>query len=146
MYSWETMKNMRIKAKLILLFIAVEGAKSLNNYFSQSTESLFTESKTIITNTANTAISDSIAALDKKSQTSMELLSYEVANNVASFLYERDSDILLLSKLNINQKTLQDFYESKFIFILNITITIKLPFGKIQKQIKRFKENKQQPF
>ena len=120
------MKNMRIKAKLILLFIvikvipllviayiAVEGAKSLNNYFSQSTENLFTESKTIITNTANTAISDSIAALDKKSQTSMELLSYEVANNVASFLYERDSDILLLSKLNINQKTLQDFYESK---------------------------------
>jgi len=120
------MNNMKIKAKLILLFvvikvipllllsyIAVEGAKSLNDYFSKSTQDLFIENKNIISNTANIAINDSVEALDKKSQTSMEILSYTVANNVASFLYERDNDILLLSNLPINQNTLKSFYNSK---------------------------------
>ena len=120
------MKNMKIKAKLILLFIiikvipllllsyiAVEGVKSLDKSLSLSTQSLFTQSKTIISNTANMAIDDSIKALDEKSQTSMEMLSYNIANNVASFLYERDSDILLLSKLSMNQNVLNSFYNSK---------------------------------
>ena len=117
---------MKIKAKLILLFIlikviplllisyiAVIGAQSLNSYFSASTKSLFNDSKTIISNTANTAINDSIKALDKKSQTSIELLSYNLANEVASFLYERDADLLLLSKLPISQKVLRTFFDNK---------------------------------
>jgi len=120
------MKNMKIKSKLIILFvvikviplllisyIAVIGANSLSDYFLTSTQSLFDDSKKIISNTANTAIDDSIIALNKKSQTSMEVLSYNVANSVATFLYERDKDILFLSKLDINQDTLQNFYNTK---------------------------------
>ncbi|MFY9076012.1 sensor histidine kinase, partial [Malaciobacter mytili] len=42
-----------------------------------------------------------------------ERLSYEIAKNVANFLYERDKDILFLSKLNLNQKIIEDFYNSK---------------------------------
>jgi len=117
---------MKIKAKLIILFvvikvipllmisyIAVIGANSLSDYFLTSTQSLFDESKKIISNTASTAIDDSIIALNKKSQTSMEILSYKVANSVATFLYERDKDILFLSRLSINQNILQEFYDAK---------------------------------
>ncbi len=120
------MRNIKIKTKLILLFIiikilplllisyiAVIGAKNLNDYFSLSTKNLFNESKTIIKNTANITITDSIKALDKKSQSSLEVLSYNIANNIAAFLYERDKDILFLSKLPINQNTLKSFYENK---------------------------------
>ena len=120
------MKNMKIKAKLIILFvvikvipllmisyIAVIGANSLSDYFLNSTQSLFDESKKIISNTASTAIDDSIIALNKKSQTSMEIFSYKLAYNVAEFLYERDKDILFLSKLSLNQDTLQNFFDTK---------------------------------
>ena len=71
------MNNLKIKTKLVLLFIvikvipllllsyiAIEGAKNLNNYFEQTTKSTFDISKDIITTTATTAISDSIKALD----------------------------------------------------------------------------------
>jgi len=120
------MKNLKIKSKLILLFIlikvipllllsyiAIEGAKNLNNYFEQSTKNTFEKSKDIITTTAKTAILDSITALDKKSQLTLERLSFEIANNIASFLYERDKDLLLLSKLPLNQKIIKDFQETK---------------------------------
>jgi len=120
------MKNLKIKSKLILLFIvikviplvllsyiAIEGAKNLNTYFEQTTKNTFDKSKNIITATATTAISDSIKALDKKSQLTLERLSYEIANNVASFLYERDKDLLFLSSLNLNDKILQNFQTIK---------------------------------
>ncbi|XOB62994.1 ATP-binding protein [Campylobacterota bacterium DY0563] len=120
------MKNLSIKAKLILLFIVIkvipllliayiayEGALKLDDYIQNSTRYLFNQNKEIVINTANKSIEDSIKNLDKKSQLALERLSYEIANNVAQFLYERDSDIKLLSKLDMNQKVLKEFYESK---------------------------------
>ncbi|MGB5866703.1 MAG: ATP-binding protein [Arcobacteraceae bacterium] len=120
------MKNLKIKSKLILLFIlikviplillsyiAIEGAKNLNTYFEQTTKNTFDKSKEIISTTATTAISDSIQALDKKSQLTLERLSYEIAHDVASFLYERDSDLLLLSTLNLNENVLRNFQKIK---------------------------------
>lgn len=120
------MKNISIKVKLVLLFIiikvipllliaiiAYKGAVELEKYVQESTRYLFNKNKEIILNTANASIEDSIKNLDKKSQHSLERLSFEIANNVANFLYERDKDLLFLSKLHINQKLLEDFYESK---------------------------------
>ncbi|AXX86360.1 two-component system sensor histidine kinase [Malaciobacter marinus] len=120
------MKNLSIKIKLILLFIIIKvvplllisyiafiGIIKLDKYFSSSTKELFLENKQIISNTANKAISDSIEMLDKKSQQSIERLSFEIAKNVASFLYQRDEDILFLSKIKLDQKVLSDFYKSK---------------------------------
>lgn len=120
------MKNVTIKVKLILLFIVIkiiplliisfiayEGVVKLENYLSQSTRFLFNENKEIILNTANQSIEDSIKNLDKKSQIALERTSFEIAKNVADFLYERDKDILFLSKLDINQKLLKNFYDSK---------------------------------
>lgn len=120
------MKNMKIKVKLIFLFIimkiipllaisyiAYDGVMKLDLYLNNSTKLLFNQSKDIIQNTANLSIEDSIKNLDKKSQESLEKISYEIANKVAEFLYERDKDILLLSKLELNQKILENFYDAK---------------------------------
>ncbi|MFY4795830.1 ATP-binding protein [Aliarcobacter butzleri] len=120
------MKNLSIRIKLIVIFIlikiipllfiayiAYEGVLKLDMYINKSTTFLFNQNKEIIINTANASIEDSIKNLDKKSQDSLEKISYEIANNIADFLYERDKDLLFLSKLNLNQKILENFYESK---------------------------------
>ena len=120
------MKNLCIKFKLIIIFIlikilpllviayiAYEGVVKLDNYLTSSTSFLFNQSKEIIINTANASIEDSIKNLDKKSQESLEKVSYEIAKQVANFLYERDKDILFLSKIELNEEVLRDFYESK---------------------------------
>ena len=120
------MKNLTIKVKLILLFIVIkiiplliisfiayEGVINLEKYLNNSTRYLFNENKEIILNTANASIEDSIKNLDKKSQLSLERLSFELAKNVANFLYERDSDLLFLSKLEPNEKLFKEFYTNK---------------------------------
>ena len=120
------MKNLSIKLKLIIIFllikilpllfivyIAYEGVIKIDEYLTKSTNYLYNQSKEIIINTANASIEDSIKNLDKKSQESLEKVSYEIANQVANFLYERDKDILFLSKLDLNDSVLKSFYESK---------------------------------
>ncbi len=120
------MNNLKIKTKLLLLFIvikiipllilsyiAIEGAMALSNYFENTTKSTFTNSKNIIKNTAQSSIEDSIKELDSKSQISLERLTYEVANNIAAFLYERDKDLLFLSQLSLNEEILENFYNIK---------------------------------
>ena len=120
------MNNLSIRIKLIIIFIlikilpllliayiAYEGVLKLDSYLTKSTNFLFNQSKEIIINTANASIEDSIKNLDNKSQESLEKVSYEIANQVANFLYERDKDILFLSKLDLNQKVLKSFNDSK---------------------------------
>jgi len=119
-------RDISIKVKLVLLFIlikvipllliafiAYEGAVKLEEYVQKSTRFLFNKNKEIIINTANASIEDSVKNLDKKSQHAIERLSYEIANNVANFLYERDKDLLFLSKINLSKEVLKSFYESK---------------------------------
>ena len=120
------MKNFSIKIKLIIIFIVIKiiplliilyiaytGVQKLDEYLKNSTSFLFNQSKEVIINTANESINDSVKYLDKKSQLSLERLSYEIANNVAQFLYQRDEDILFLSKLKLDQEILESFYASK---------------------------------
>jgi hypothetical protein len=120
------MKNFSIKIKLIIIFILIKiiplliityiaytGVQKLDEYLKNSTRFLFNQSKEIIINTANESINDSVKYLDKKSQLSIERLSYEIANNVSQFLYQRDEDILFLSKLKLNQDILESFYSTK---------------------------------
>jgi len=120
------MGNLKIRAKLIILFIlikvipllviayiAVIGAQKLDNYFSSNTITLFKNSKGVVEKTAAMAIDDSIKMLDKKSQTSLEKLSYEIANNVADFLHERDNDLRFLASIPLEQSTLESFFNSK---------------------------------
>ena len=120
------MKNLSIKIKLIIIFIlikiipllfvsyiAYEGILKLEQYLNKSTNFLYNQSKEVISNTANASIEDSIKILDKKSHESLEKLSNEIALNIANFLYERDRDLIFLSKLELNQKVLDSFFEAK---------------------------------
>ena len=119
-------KSLGIKVKLILVFIlikcipliiigylAIIGVNELNQYFTSNTKTLFEENKKLIESTASNAIEDSIKALDKTSQNSLEKLSVSIANQVAEFLYERDNDLLFLSQLEVDEKTLKAFYYTK---------------------------------
>lgn len=120
------MKNLSIKIKLVLLFIlikvlplllisyiAYKGAVELEKYVQDSTRYFYNKNKEIILNTANASIEDSIKNLDAKSQYTLERFSFEIAQQVADFLYERDKDLLFLSKLNLNKELLEKFYENK---------------------------------
>ena len=120
------MKNISIRLKLIIIFIvikviplllitylAIHGAFKLNEYYITTTQSVFLKNKNVIEKTAYESIEDSIEALDSKSQESIEKMTIEIASQVASFLYERDKDLLFLATLNLNQKVLEDFFNSK---------------------------------
>lgn len=117
---------MGIKLKLIILFVLVKiipilsifyiaflGTNQLNNYLDQHTDRIFNENELILDKTTKSAINDSIKFLDKKSQDSIEKITFQVAQNISDFLYERDTDILFLSKLDLNQKTINNFYKTK---------------------------------
>ena len=154
------MKNLSIRIKLIIIFIlikilpllfiayiAYEGVLKLDTYLNKSTTFLYNQSKEIIINTANASIEDSIKNLDKKSQDSLEKISYQIANQVAEFLYERDKDLIFLSKLDLNQKVLDSFYDQKIkilLFIQNIIMMMKQIHINLKKSLKVLKEIKKQ--
>ncbi len=120
------MKHLSIRLKLILIFILIKvlpltlitylcihGAIKLNEYYLENTEAIYIKNKQVIRATAYESISDSIEALDAKSQESIEMMTVKIASEVASFLYERDNDLLFLSSLELNQHVLENFYTSK---------------------------------
>jgi len=115
--------NYSIKIKLIIIFvvfkvlplfllsyIGISSFKHINNYLSQSSELIIKNSQSSIENTTNSAISDSIKALDKKSQETLEAHTLTIAHQVADFLHKVDKNILDLSKKEINENTLINFY------------------------------------
>ncbi len=118
--------NLGIKTKLIFIFVfikllplviitylAITGAEKVGRLFIKDTTNIRDKSKQIVKNTANITIKDSVKALDEKSQHNMERLSISIARKVADFLYERDNDLLLLSKLPLSYSTFMNFYNSK---------------------------------
>ncbi len=79
----------------------------------KNTKDIIQNSQNTINKIANYVIADSINALDKKSQEILEKQTVLIAKKVANFLYDKDSDILFLSKTNINQKNISRFYNNK---------------------------------
>ncbi|WP_321779466.1 EAL domain-containing protein [Sulfurimonas sp.] len=115
-----------IKEKLIIVFIVfkvlpltilsalgIYSFMEIDKLLKKSSIKIVKQSKNSIKNTTNIVISDSMIALNKKSQSNLEEKTKNIAANVASFLYQRDADILLLSSLTINQRNLQNFYNQK---------------------------------
>ena len=98
---------------IILLYISIFGITQLGLIFKEEATLTLKNSNELVKKTANVAIEDSIEALDKKSQESIEILTKHIASNVANFLYQRDKDILFLSNLNnLDQDILNNFYNS----------------------------------
>ncbi len=123
---FERINNLGIKAKLVIIFIvikivplliisfmAIKGVQELETYFLKDTDTVLEKAKNVVNDTAKVAIKDSIKALDQKSQTSLERLTVEVANDIAQFLYERNSDLLFLAQSDLSHKTFRLFMDSK---------------------------------
>jgi len=118
---------MKIKAKLILLFIVIKviplililllslmGIEKLSEIIEKKAQSTLLNSMDVLKETTNLAIEDSIVALDKKSQESLEVITKNIAANVAEFLYQRDNDILFLSNVeNLSENMMRTFYNNK---------------------------------
>ena len=124
---------LRIKPKLISIFIifkiipiviisitAIDGIYELGFLFKNDSKEIIENSKDIINSTANISIENSIKSLDKKSQESLEILTLKIAENVADFLYQRDADLLFLSKLKPNYQTYKNFFDIKTKLITKI--------------------------
>ena len=138
--------NYSIKTKLIFVFIVfkvlplillsaigVFSFLEINELLQKSSKKIIQESSNSIKKTTYLTILDSITALDKKSQDILEYKTYEIANKVAEFLKQRDKDILFLAQQNINQKTLQKFYNRK-----NREVYLPAPYYFNQQQDKWF--------
>lgn len=121
------MKDFGIRAKLILIFIvikviplliiayiAIKEVRDIGRYFETDSQHLVNSGHDLVKETANVAIKDSIKALDKTSQDSLEKFTKQIANNVADFLYERDNDLKFLASSEIKQDMFQKFYDSKY--------------------------------
>jgi len=118
---------MKIKTKLILLFIVIKviplvlilllslaGIEKLSDIIERKAQSTLVNSMDVLKETTTLAIEDSEKALDKKSQESLEILTKNIASNVAEFLYQRDNDILFLSNsTNLSEKLFSTFYNSQ---------------------------------
>jgi nitrogen fixation/metabolism regulation signal transduction histidine kinase len=115
---------MKIKPKLILLFIIIKlvplililflsltGIEKLSEIIEEKAQSTLMNSMEVMKETTNLAIQDSTKALDKKSQESLEIITKNISFNVASFLYQRDNDVLFLANMNtLSHDVIQQFY------------------------------------
>lgn len=93
--------------------MSIYGILTIDALLKKTLIEITADSQEAINNTTNKAITESITALDHKSQSMLEDKTVMIAKEVASFLQERDQDLLFLSHLNINNRTLKDFYSSK---------------------------------
>lgn len=122
----QLLSNFKIRTKLIILFVFIKviplillavitliGIDSLYDFFIDNTNQVKQTAKEVVSSTANTAVADSILALDRKSQESLEKISGEIAQSVADFLYERDADLRFLATLPKNKQTYENFMHSK---------------------------------
>lgn len=98
---------------LILAFVSFRAVSFLGDRFSADSDRIVERSRTAITTTAEQAIADSIAALDEKSQRSIERLTREIARNVADFLRDRDQDILFLARTGAQPSVMRELYASR---------------------------------
>ena len=119
-------KNLSIKAKLVIIFIlfkvipllflagiAIVSFKEIDTLLKRSSSDIIQSSQHAIEKTTNTALSESIKALDAKSQSNLEHKTVIIADQIARFLRERDEDIRFLSRMVIKQRSLKAFYEQK---------------------------------
>ena len=127
--------NLKIKTKLIIIFIIIKvipvilissialyGINSLHSFFTKSSLDIKNTAKEVVSSTAKIAVEDSTLAINKMAQTSLEILTAQIAEHIANFLYERDDDIRILSKISPSAKLYEDFIKSKERKVTDINI------------------------
>lgn len=111
-----------IREKLIIIFIVIKvlpliaialfAARQiafLGNTVKQQSEQMVGDTRELVTEIGTLASESSIRALDLKARESIERLTTDTAMGVASFLYDRDGDILLAAQLAANESVYRQF-------------------------------------
>jgi diguanylate cyclase (GGDEF)-like protein/PAS domain S-box-containing protein len=148
--------NLKIRTKLIIIFIIIKvipvilislialyGINSLHTFFNKSSLDIKNTAKEVVSSTAKIAIDDSTLAINKIAQTSLEILTAQIAEHVANFLYERDDDILVLSKITPNKKLYYDFLKSKRRKVTDIDVNQFMFDDKSQKWLRKENDKKE---
>ena len=98
------MMNLKLRAKLILIFLAVKVLPIVLLVFIAWTQII-----SLGRMLRDIAVSDSSKALNDGAIENIERLTTDTAKAVAKFLYQRDDDILLLARL-AQQEPSEDIY------------------------------------
>lgn len=115
-----------IRTKLIFIFILIKVlplialtwyawdqiAKLTGSVEKQSAEMVST-THMVVSGVSKLSTENSIRALDEKSREAIERLTTDTAKYVATFLYDRDRDILLASQIAVDESKYRQFLESR---------------------------------
>ena len=116
-----------IRWKLILIFIfikviplvvlawfAMVQIDQLGDVIGRQSSEMMADTQGVIKQIGSLATKNSITSLDLKSREKIECLSTATERSVASFLYERDKDILLAAGLGQNREKYQYFLKQRY--------------------------------
>ncbi|MEA3348598.1 MAG: HAMP domain-containing protein, partial [Pseudomonadota bacterium] len=98
---------------ILLAWLAILEVGTLGQIVGEEASELLLDSKVLVEQVSDLASENSIKALDRKSQENIENLTTTTAQEVADFLYERDSDILLAARLEPSAKSFADFLSAR---------------------------------
>lgn len=115
-----------IRTKLITIFILIkvlpllalawyawEQISKLADSAEKQSAQMISNTHEVVADVSTLATENSIRALDEKSREAIERLTTDTAKQVAAFLYDRDKDILLASKLEVEELVYSKFLESR---------------------------------
>ncbi|MCL2789374.1 MAG: ATP-binding protein [Desulfobulbus sp.] len=111
-----------MREKLILLFVVIKvlpltgllwmadhQVKDLGETFITKSNEMVRATQDLVSQTGDLATQSSISALDLKSRETMERRTVGLAEQVAYFLYDRDSTIILATSLPVNEESYRKF-------------------------------------
>ena len=123
--GWNAGK-LSIRSKLIILFLLIKviplialgwvawnEAKNLGNTLAEQSASIVVLADKAVTEVGESAITDSVAALDERARNDIERLTTDIARDVANFLYDRDEDIRLAATLAPDESAYRNFLSTR---------------------------------
>jgi hypothetical protein len=94
---------------ILLAWLAINEVNKLGISVSSQSAQMARDTKDIVGQIGGLATENSIIALDEKSRESIERLTTDTARDVASFLYERDEDIITAAHLPATAENYRNF-------------------------------------
>ncbi len=96
---------------LLLAWFAWHAARSLGEAVSSQASAMADATLETVGSVGKTVTDDSIRALDLRSREAVEAMTTDTAHEIASFLYDRDRDVLALSDLEPSASTFSRFLD-----------------------------------
>ncbi|HMV22340.1 MAG TPA: two-component sensor histidine kinase, partial [Rhodocyclaceae bacterium] len=96
---------------LLLAWFAWHAARSLGEAVSSQASAMADATLETVGSVGKTVTDDSIRALDLRSREAVEAMTTDTAHEIASFLYDRDRDVLALSDMEPSASTFSRFLD-----------------------------------